>query len=105
MKIDMEKSRSTVELSLGYQNASSSSKLSFDIWLPTDSKVYQLDYIKVGDKTIKSTVSLKANGWTTSTTDSFGTAGSGYVKIVLHKSGGSEGQKAYIDNVRITNKK
>ncbi len=102
MQVDVTTGRYTVDLYLGFQGASSSSTLSFKVWVPEGCTVDRIEKIKIGDTQILGQTYLTANSWNTITTGAFGSNTSGAIRIEFHNKGGAAGASVYLDDVTIT---
>ncbi len=102
MKLNIADGRYTVGVYCGFAGASSSSNLTFDVWVPDGSTVSRINTVKIGNTVVLGETALTANAWNTIETSTFGNVTSGAIYIEFYSNSASSGQSLYIDNFQIS---
>lgn len=103
MKLAIGDGRYTIDVYCGFSGATSSSVLTFELWVPEGSTVSKINSIKIGSAVILGETQLTANAWNTIETSSFGSSTSGAICMEFYSNTATAGQSIYIDDFRISN--
>lgn len=103
MKLSIADGRYTIGVYCGFNGATSSSKLTFKVWVPEGSTVTRINSIEIGSTVILGETELTANAWNTIETSSFGSKTSGAISIEFYSDTATSGESLYIDDFQISN--